>query len=303
MEVAFPIRVIGLDAACQLAYVVVLAVPLGQVLNKVLHRIVSGNEVRVDVAVQVLVPGLNASLQSLDSHGVTCRLIQRQESIAHGVQAIFWRSGHDIQTQGIVFLHIGLGLVGKQGRRARELQRYGFQRLAQVGRAENGINGFLILQTAKHRDKRTHTGTPGLRQTHLATAIGQMFQDGIPEHLGRLPPTIDIIPQVTVCLLGGIKAVVETAHAAVVNRQARNLLWPVIVADSLLHGMELRRLFGFCGYGDGKGLWIVVGLCIIAGLATGLERRLILCQRCAELRSINIMVFAEGVQQGLTVER
>ena len=56
MEVLFPVGVVGLDTSGQFADIVVVAVPTWQVLDVVLHRVVSGYEVRVDIAAQILIP-------------------------------------------------------------------------------------------------------------------------------------------------------------------------------------------------------------------------------------------------------
>ena len=97
MEVAFPVLVVGLYPSGEFAYIVMLAIPLGQMLDIVFHRIVTGYEVRVDIAVQVLVPRLDASFQGTDGHRVAGSLVERLETVTHCVHAIFWDTSHHVQ--------------------------------------------------------------------------------------------------------------------------------------------------------------------------------------------------------------
>ena len=113
VEVLLPEGIIGLHAASQFAHVVMLAVPLWQMVDIVFHRIIAGNQVRVDVAVQILVPRINPRLQRLDGHRVTGCLVEWLETIAQGVLAVFGRARHHVQAQRVVLLHVGLGLVGE----------------------------------------------------------------------------------------------------------------------------------------------------------------------------------------------
>ena len=65
--------------------------------------------------------------------------------------------------------------------------------------------------------------------------------------------------------------------------------------------MELGRVFWFGGYGDGNGRRIVEWLLVIAHHATAHEGGLMLCQRCTQLRRVDIVQLAEGVEEGLGV--
>ena len=75
MEVVFPVLVVRLYPSGQFTYIVVLAVPFWQVTQIILHRIIFGDEIRVDIAVQILIPRFHTCLQRFDSHGVAGSLV------------------------------------------------------------------------------------------------------------------------------------------------------------------------------------------------------------------------------------
>ena len=102
---------------------------------------------------------------------------------------------------------------------------------------------------------------------------------------------------VDVCLGGGIQTVVETAHATVVYAHTRDFLGVVVVADVFLCDTVFGDFLRFLRRGNDKRLGAVIGLRVIADLAAGSERRLMVCHLRPQLRGIDVVEFTIGVKQ------
>ena len=99
------------------------------------------------------------------------------------------------------------------------------------------------------------------------------------------------------CFGGSIQTVVEAAHPTVVYAHTGNLLWVVEVADVFLQDTEFGYILRFFRHDDGERLGVVIGLRVIADLATGGERRLVVSHLRTQLCGINVVEFTKGVQQ------
>ena len=207
-----------------------------------------------------------------------------------GLQPVLGHAGHDVQPQGVVLTHVGLGLVGEQCRGLDVLHGQGAERLAEVGRTEDGLDGVAGLESAEQGDVGAGVGGEGLRQSHLSAAVGQLLEDGGPEPL--------LVADGAVLHDGGVETVVEPAHAAGIEADAGQLLRVVVVADGLLGDAELRRLLGLAADDDGLRRGVVVGCGVVGGLAGGVGSGLVVGQPGAELRGVDVVQLAEGVEQG-----
>ena len=120
-----------------------------------------------------------------------------------------------------------------------------------------------------------HAGTPGLRQSHLPTAVSQLFEYGGGKQF--------VVLHIVVSLYGSVETIVEAAHAALAHAEARNLFRIVVVADVFLYAPILWCVLRFCTHGEGDGCWVIVGFGVVADLTGALQGGFLFRQRRAEL--------------------
>ena len=114
MEQVRPVLVVGLHPACKGLYPI-LPVPLGQMLQEVVHRIVEHDIVGIDIAHDIFIPTFNALRQSPDSDGVTrlsCQILKR-ESMTRP-QTVFRHAPHHVLAEFVVAVQEDVDLHHQQ---------------------------------------------------------------------------------------------------------------------------------------------------------------------------------------------
>ena len=175
----WPLSIVGLDATGQCLNTVG-TIPFGQMFQKIVHRVVKFNVVRVDIAHDVLVPAFDALRQGIDGDrvaGFGGQVLEvESQSCLH---AIFGHATHHVLAQFVIGIQKHVDLHHHQCLRRDVLQRFGhilalvvlpFVLLA-IGVLENLFNHIGVLAVGQADE--CATPTEGHVESRLAAVFGQ----------------------------------------------------------------------------------------------------------------------------------
>ena len=114
MEQVRPVLIVGPDSSSK-GFHPILPVPLGQMLQEIIHRIVERDIVGVDITHDVLIPALDALRQGVDGDGVTCLGGQVLEcETMSRPDAVFGHATHHVLTEFIIAVQEDVDLHHQQ---------------------------------------------------------------------------------------------------------------------------------------------------------------------------------------------